>query len=144
MAMKLNKGTWLWAALQWFAHGGQFAGLVASLLIVAVWFARRVANQRSERFQNYWTKSLRLRWPALFGCVGTSAALAATCWLTIYVWSAPTLVRAAESDFQYKMQYCRDPESHREDYQAIRDRVESSETEMTLLRESVEAEFTNE
>ncbi|MFT5301550.1 MAG: hypothetical protein ACI814_002356, partial [Mariniblastus sp.] len=145
IAMKLNQGTWLWAALQWFAHAGQYVGLVVSLLIVTFWFAWRVAHQSKEGFLNYWTRDGRQRWPILIGCVGRSAIVATTCWLTLYVWSAPALVRTAERDFQYKMRYCRDPKSHREELQAVREKIDSSATEMLLLRESVEAEFsTNE
>ena len=125
--MKLNKGSWLWATLQWFAHSGQHVGLVASLSIVAAWFSWRQSRSSDEGILNYWTRNLRERWPLLIGCVGTSAMVAALFCLTIYVWSAPTLVHATETDFQYKMRYCRDPGGHRSQIQAVRDKMLSSD-----------------
>jgi len=143
IAMGVNKATWFWALLQWLLHYGPYAGLAVSLVLVAVWFAWRSSRKNAEGFFKYWTRDIRRRWQPLLTCVGTSAFIAAVCWLTVYVWTAPETVRATEDSFQYKMQYCRAPKQRWDAVQAARSELAACPEEMNWIREQVESEFDN-
>jgi hypothetical protein len=109
-----------------------------SLLIILVWYTRRTAYESDTSVLGYWTKDAAQRWPLLLGCIARGALVAAICWLTIYVWSAPAFIQAAESGFRSKLQWFRDTQSYRDEIRAVIDATASSDNE---IRESVEAEL---
>ncbi len=125
-ALKTDRGTWLWAAIQWFAYNGVYVGLASSLVMIGIWFARRSAKASGESVLRYYRHSIRSRGSHLLRCVASSALAMATCWLIVYLATVPETIRASESQFQYKMQYCRTPELHWDEIQSARARIRES------------------
>jgi hypothetical protein len=138
IVLRLDKGTWHWAAVQSKAYGAQYIGSFVSLLIILVWYTRRTAYESETSILGYWTRDAGHRWPLLVGCIGRGALVAAICWLTIYVWSAPAFIQAAESDFRSKLRWFWDTQTYRDEIRAVINSTASSDNE---IRESVEAEL---
>ena len=104
-------GIWLWAATHFVVHAGPFTGVAASLLIVAIWSARRSARHGGSTFVGYCTTDVRHHVASTLTCITWSALVVGTCWLPVYVWTIPELVRTNGACFQEQMHYCRDPQS---------------------------------
>lgn len=143
-AMRLEKSTWYWAMIQWFAHGGLYVGLVVSLLLAVAWFMWRCAREANERFLNYWTQHFRTRWSEAFRFAGRSAFVVAMCWMFLYLCIAPNAVRLAEAEYHHKMRYCRDPNAHWTEIRDAQAAVETSADEMKLIREQIQFELFGE
>ena len=143
-AMKLDKGTWYWSVMQWFAHGGQYVGLIVALLLTVAWYAWRSAWESNQGILGYWTREVRSRWSDLFCFAGRSALGAALCWLFLYIIVAPRAVQLAEAEFQHKMRYCRNPEAHWTEIRDAQAVIASSVEEMGDIREQVQFELFGE
>ncbi len=143
-AMRLEEGTWYWAVMQWFAHGGQYVGLIAALLLTIAWYAWRSAREVNQRILNYWTREIRARWGDLFRFVGRSAFGAALCWLFLYVIVAPSAIQLSETEFQHKMRYCRNPEAHWTEIRNAQAEVTASVERIAAIREQVQFELFGE
>lgn len=126
LATRAEKGTWQWATMQWIVHGGPYASIAMSLLIVTVWYMRRTARASGQRFLAYWMHDVKLRWSVLLRTLGETSLAAATVWLLAFLLAAPDVVRRQESAFQHKMRYCRDPQSHYQEFRAAQRAIESS------------------
>lgn len=142
--MKLQTGTWTWAAIQWFVYGGVYISLVLSMLLLITWTMWREARCSQEGLIRFWSQEIRPRWGQLCHFAGSSALWAAGCFFLLYLLAIPRTVQLAEANFQHQMRYCRNPLVH---WQEIRDSqlaIESSATEMAIIRQQVEAEFQSE
>jgi len=137
----IEKGTWEWAVLQWFAYGGVVIGLFSSLLLLGVWTMWSTARQAGVNPIAYWSREFRTRWSSLFRVLAGVSIVAAFCAFLIYVAVAPQVVRAVEEDFQYKMQYCRNPQSHYEKIREAQAEVQASPERMKQIRVEVEKEM---
>jgi hypothetical protein len=136
-AMKVDNGTWLWATIQWFAHGGLYVGLALSMLISFIWFVSLSSWNAGEGLIHYWTRDIRRRWSGALRFVGRASAVAGACWLLVYLCVAPEAIRSAEATFQYQMRYCRDPRAHWSDIREAQTQIESSPKKMKRIREQV-------
>jgi len=143
-AMQMKSGTWNWAWYQWFAHGGTYWGIVASMFLAIVWYMWRCAIETKQQVLNFWTRQIRLRWAQLFRFVGNSALSAAMCWMLLYLLIAPQAIDLAEKRFQYEMRYCRNPKAHLREIRDAQADVTSSEHEMKIIREQVLFELSGE
>jgi hypothetical protein len=137
VAASIDKGTWFWAVIQWFNHSGVYAGLWVSLVASAVWFALRCARLSQHRFLDYWTRDVRARWGSLLACVRSSALIAGLSWLLLYLMVVPTVTQGLESEYQYKMAYCRNPVG----FHAAQSPDALSQAEMRHIRKTVEDEL---
>ncbi len=139
---QLAGNKWRWALLQWNAYAGPYLALAFSLVLVALWSLNRQARLADEPALRYWAHLERARWSALFRCLATSALTAGLCALLIYLCLMPTTLRVAESQFQYRMCYCRNPADQIARIHEARDKVLASEEDMEAIREEVELHFT--
>lgn len=137
-AMKLEKGTWYLALMQWFSHNGLYIGLVASLMLTSGWFMLRIARKANQRFLNFWTKEIKLRWAMLFSFLGHSAFAAAVFWVFLYLCVAPKAIKLVEAEYQHKMRYCRDPIAHWTEIRNAQAEVVESVEDMKTIRETVQ------
>jgi len=132
------------AIMQWHFYHGSSISFVLSLSIALIWYMRLCCKKLSEGFFHYWTHQFQSRWPSLLHFVGRIAAVVAACWFFAYFCVAPTVVRVAEADFHYKMDYCRNPESHYAKIRKAQEKIKSSTEEMTLIIEQIEFELSDE
>ncbi|MEX2316801.1 MAG: hypothetical protein WD669_06595 [Pirellulales bacterium] len=126
----------LWAAMQWSLHTGPLRSTAFAASIIALWFAWRTARHSNERFINYWTRDIQIRWAMLARYMTKSALAAAAVWLLIFFLAAPSVIRAVEDEFQYRMQYARNPAEHIKQLEAARAEILASPAEMKAIRES--------
>ncbi|MCH8045285.1 MAG: hypothetical protein IID44_16360 [Planctomycetes bacterium] len=103
--LSLKKGSWLWAALQWLAGGGPYAGPLLSLLLLGFWYTRRAARLAEQSTLGYWTENFRVRIGGLLQCLGRSAASVGCLFLLVFLWTAPGVVRDKEKVYQYAKEY---------------------------------------
>ena len=138
---QLGTNKWRWALLQWNAYAGPYLALAFSLILVALWSLKRQAKFAGEPALRHWARLERSRWSALFRCLATSALTAGLCALLIYLCLIPSALRVAESQFQYRMRYCRNPADQIARIHAARAKVLASEEDMKAIREEVEHHF---
>ena len=117
-------------------------GVGFSLILVAFWSLKRQANLAGEPALRYWARLERSRWSALFRNLATSALTAGLCALLIYLCLMPTTLRVTESQFQYRMRYCRNPADQIARIHEARAKVLASEDDMEAIHAEVELHFT--
>ncbi len=132
------------AIMQWHSHEGGNISLALSLSIALIWYMRFCCKKASEGFFHYWTHQLQARWSSLLRFVGRIAAVAGACWLLAYFCAAPSVVRVAEADFHYKIDYCRNPQAHCAKIREAQEKIKSSAEKMKLINEQVEFELSDE
>jgi hypothetical protein len=130
-------GSWPLVMLQWSLYSGPLLSVFSAMAMISVWFAWRSARRAGERFFNYWTRHIRVRWASLASYVAKSAAGAAAVWLLLYFLVAPSVIHTVEDEFQYRMRYARYPAEHMERIAAARAEILASPGEVRAIRQSV-------
>jgi hypothetical protein len=135
----IPSGSWPLVLLQWSLYSGPLWGAFASITLIAIWFALRSAHRAGERFFNFWTRQIRIRWTTLARYAAKSAAGAAAVWLLLYLLVAPTVIRTVEDEFQYRMRPIRNPADHMALIAAARAEILASPDQVKAIRQSVGA-----
>ena len=130
--LKLEKGSWSWAAVQWFAGGGPYAGPLLSLLLVGLWYTLRAARRAEQSTLRNWTERYRARFGGLLRCLGHSAASVGCLFLIVYLGIAPEVVRDSQADYQYRIDYL-NRENHQ--WQGARALIAELRTDPTIVTE---------
>jgi hypothetical protein len=131
-ALKLEKGSWSWAAVQWFAGGGAYAGPLLSLLLVGLWYALRAARRAEQSTLRHWTERYGARFGGLLRCLGHSVATVACLLLVVYLWIAPNVVGDSQADYQYRIEYL---DRENEQWQSTRALIAELEADPTIVKE---------
>jgi hypothetical protein len=143
-AITTQHGIWTWIMFQWSAYGGMYAGLAASLALVALWqlarFRRAGSGEDGEGRQAAW----RARWAATIRCVARSAAAMLVCCLLLHLALTPRVVRAIDTVYQGQMAYVRDPKAYWASVQQEFDRMKADADRMEELRAQAELELAAE
>lgn len=139
--MQLPRASWTWAAVQWVMYAGPNVGVLASLVVVALIVLRRAARASGEPLVSYRRRDVRRRWTGLFRCLRQSAMAAGICFLLVYLWTAPVVIRAEEAEFQYKMRYCRDPAAHYREFREARARKANSPEAVQSIEQLLEGDL---
>ncbi len=138
---ELGADKWRWALCQWNTYAGPYLALAFSLVLVALWSFRHQARKASETVLRYWCSHDRVRWSGVFRSLGTSALTAGLCALLVSLWLLPVMLRVTENQFQYRMQYCRNPADRIARIYEARSKVLASEDDMAAIRAEVEHHF---
>lgn len=111
-ALSMTVPSWPWAGVQWVLYHGELVGPAVAAILLALWFWRRSRRLVDDLGEGADAPSRRRRAVFLCHALTRSLAAGAGCAFAGYLWLAPPVVTAVESEFQADMLYYRDPQSY--------------------------------
>jgi len=129
---------WLWAMLQWPAYHGHYLTVAVWAGFVMALYSLKVRTTRRQTAATAW--NLRERLGGLFRSLGKPALVLSALALMTYLALAPTIVTHVEQEFQQKIAFARNPDSHWTKVENAVRKVRSNKQLMTKLQQAVQAE----
>jgi len=129
---------WFWAMIQWPAYHGHYLTVAVWAGFVVALYSLKVRKMRRQTVAAVWNLSKRLG--GLFRSLGKPALVLSALTLMTYFALAPTIVRHVEQEFQQKIAFARDPESHWTKVETAVRKIRSDKNLMAQLQQAVVAE----
>ncbi len=129
---------WFWAMLQWPAYHGHHLTVAVWAGFVMVLYSLKIRKRQWQAAATAW--NLRKRLGGLLRSLGKPALVLSAVMLMTYFALAPTVVRHVEQEFQQKIAFARDPDSHWTKVENAVRKIRSNNELMTQLWEDARAE----
>ncbi len=139
--MPFTDGSWGSALAQWLARGGPYFSAIVGSLILLVWFYPRPSVGHDKRFLGGSLRESQQHWAANMRQLARSAAVAAACLLSAYLWWAADFVHTQECVYQETMRGIRNPRAAIDQLAQARAQILASDQDTAEIRQAVAAEM---